>query len=64
MPLTPEQFIRCACQVLAGIANPYDEPADLQHKAYYAVDAAEALSKALNKSKRSVGPMDSPRRKP
>lgn len=62
--MTDEQFIRCACQVLAGIANPYDEPADLQHKAYYAVDAAEALSKALNKRKRPPAPMDVPRRKP
>lgn len=61
--MTDEQFIRCACQVLAGIANPYDEPADLQHKAYYAVDAAEALSKALSKKRKTVGPMDSPRSK-
>lgn len=57
MPLTPEQFNRCACECMASLVNPYDTAADLKQKAAVAVEAASALSKAMSESKQRVGPM-------
>ena len=55
--MTDEQFTRCACQCLAPMISVHDSPADLEAKAEVAVEATEALAKALSKSKHRVGPM-------
>lgn len=57
MPLTPEQFDRCACECMARMVNTHDEPLDLKAKAAVAVQAAKALSDAITTAKQQVGPM-------
>lgn len=61
MPLTPEQFNRCSCECMVRLVSVHDSPQDLAHKAEIAIAAAEALTKAMSKVKRNVGPMDTRR---